>query len=284
MGAVKSEVSLQTEGDRVAVLAAALRARLGQPPQATVVLGSGWRDRASSLLVAPESLPLTELAGWPAPRVPGHGSELRVGSVAGRRVALITGRVHAYEGYSAAEITRGLRAAVAWGSSNILLLNAAGSLDSARPPGSLMPFLDHINLGLPNPLAAGQSDTGAPVFLGLGNLYDADWRTRLCARAPELRPGVYVGLPGPSYETHAEIRMLQTLGADAVGMSTIPEALAARAAGARLMAISLITNFAAGVAGGRPSHQEVLATAQAHEWEALKILEAAILEAPAGKP
>jgi purine-nucleoside phosphorylase len=192
--------------------------------------------------------------------------------------------VHSYEGYSAAEITRGVRAAVAWGSSNILLLNAAGSLDSARPPGSLMPFLDHINLGLPNPLSAGQSDTGAPVFLGLGDLYDADWRARLCARAPALRPGIYAGLPGPSFETHAEIRMLQTLGADAVGMSTIPEALAARAAGAQVMALSLITNFAAGVAGGRPSHQEVLDAGQAHGSKALEILEAAILEAPAGMP
>jgi len=280
MGAV-SETAGGSERDRVESLAAALRERLGRPPQATVVLGSGWRDRAASLLVAPKSLALADLPDWPAPRVPGHGTEILLGDVAGRRVALVTGRVHAYEGFTAAEIVRGLRAVVTWGARDVLLLNAAGSLDPARPPGSLMPFLDHLNLGLPNPLAAGASLTGAPVFLDLGDLYDPAWRARLCAREPALRPGVYAGLPGPSYETHAEIKMLQSLGADAVGMSTVPEALAARAAGARVLAVSLLTNFAAGVAGGKPSHAEVLAAAAAHGGAAVQILRSAILEGSA---
>ncbi len=275
---IRSSQAATPERERVENLAAALRERLGQPPQATVVLGSGWRDRAADLLVAAKSVPLADLPGWPSPSVAGHGRDLIVGELEGRRVALITGRVHAYEGFGAAEIVRGLRAVVVWGAREVVLLNAAGSLDPARPPGSLMPFLDHVNLGLPNPLAAGASITGGPVFLDLTDLYDAAWRARLCSREPALRPGVYAGLPGPSYETHAEIKMLQSLGADAVGMSTIPEALAARAAGARVLAVSLLTNFAAGVAGGKPSHAEVLATASAHGGAALQVLRSAILE------
>lgn len=280
MGVVRNGRS--EEREQIGRLAALLRERLGPAPQVTVLLGSGWRDPAAGLLVAAESLPVADLPGWPAPRVPGHGAEILAGQLENRRVALITGRVHAYEGCGAAEIARGVRAAVAWGSPCVLLLNAAGSLDPARPPGSVMPFADHLNLGLPNPLAAGQSGTGDPVFLELGDLYDPAWRDRLCARAPGLRPGVYAGLPGPSYETPAEIRMLRQLGADAVGMSTIPEALAARAAGARVLALSLLTNFAAGVSGGRPSHQEVLAAAAAHGARAAAVLRTAILEAPGG--
>ncbi len=270
------------EEDRVETLARALRERLGPPPQITVVLGSGWRDRAAGLLVATVSAGLDALPGWPVPRVAGHGTEILAGFLDGRRVALCGGRVHSYEGYSAAEIVRGVRANVAWGARSVLLLNAAGSLDPARPPGSLMPFADHLNLGLPDPLAAGASPDGTLRFQDLVDLYDPAWRERLTRRAPHARPGVYAGLPGPSYETPAEIRALRTLGADAVGMSTIPEAIAARAAGARVMAISLLTNFAAGVAGGRPSHEEVLATASAHADRAAEALRAAILEAPAG--
>jgi purine-nucleoside phosphorylase len=268
------------ERSRVETLAAALRERFGAPPDLTVVLGSGWRDRAASLLVAAASADLRTLPGWPTPSVEGHGGELRVGAVGDRRVALVTGRVHAYEGFGAAELVRGLRACAAWGSGAALLLNAAGSLDPGLPPGSLMPCADHLNLGLPNPLAAGASPDGRPQFQDLVGLYDAAWRARLLAREPELRAGIYAGLPGPSYETPAEIRALHGLGADAVGMSTIPEAIAARAAGMRVMAISLISNLAAGLVPGGPSHAEVLRTASAHAARAAEVLRAAILECP----
>jgi purine-nucleoside phosphorylase len=279
MGAMMKLCS--AEEDRVETLARALRERLGPPPQITVVLGSGWRECAAGLLVMPVAADLATLPDWPVPRVAGHGVKILAGLLDGRRVALCGGRVHSYEGYSAAEIVRGVRATVAWGARNVLLLNAAGSLDPARPPGSLMPFADHLNLGLPDPTAAGASPDGAVKFQDLVDLYDPAWRERLVLRVPRARPGVYAGLPGPSYETPAEIRALRTLGADAVGMSTIPEAIAARAAGARVLAISLLTNFAAGVAGGRPNHEEVLATASAQaDWIA-EALRAAILEAPA---
>lgn len=264
----------------MAALAEALRERFGPPPDLTVVLGSGWRDRAAELLVATASADFRALPGWPAPAVEGHGGELRVGPACDRRIALVTGRVHAYEGFRAAEIVRGLRACAAWGCRAALLLNAAGSLDPARPPGALMPLTDHLNLGLPNPLAAGESEDGQPVFQDLVDVYDPAWRARLCAREPALRPGVYAGLPGPSYETPAEIRALRVLGADAVGMSTIPEAIAARAAGMRVLAISLISNLAAGLAAEGPSHAEVLRTASSHAERAAEVLRAAILEAP----
>lgn len=270
------------ERGRVETLARTLRKRFGPPPDLTVVLGSGWRDRAAGLLVAAEAADLRELPGWPVPKVQGHGGELRVGTVGERRVAMVTGRVHAYEGFRATEIVRGLRACAAWGGGGgaALLLNAAGSLDPARPPGALMPFTDHLNLGLPNPLAATETPDGQPLFQNLVDLYDPEWRARLLARVPELRAGVYAGLPGPSYETSAEIRALRTLGADAVGMSTIPEAIAARAADMRVMAISLITNLAAGMASAGPSHEEVLQTASTHSARAAEVLRAAILESP----
>lgn len=273
------------ERGRIEALARALRERFGPPPDLTAVLGSGWRDHAAGLLVAAEAAEFRGFPDWPVPAVAGHGGEIRVGRTAeGRRVALLTGRVHAYEGFRAAEIVRGIRACAAWagGRGALLLTNAAGSLDPARPPGSLMPFTDHLNSGLPNPLAAPESPDGRPCFLDAVGLYDAGWRDRLLARLPGLRPGVYAGLPGPSYETPAEIRALRGLGADAVGMSTIPEALAGRAAGMTVMAISMITNLAAGLTAGGPSHEEVLSAAAAHAGKALQALQAAILESPSG--
>lgn len=273
------------ERSRIEILARALRIRFGPPPDLTVVLGSGWRDRAAGLLVASEAAELRGFPGWPAPSVAGHGGEIRVGAASdGCRVALVTGRVHAYEGFRAAEIVRGVRACAAWagGGGALLLTNAAGSLDPARPPGALMPLSDHLTLGLPNPLAAAETPDGRPCFLDLVDLYDPAWRARLCAREPSLRPGVYAGLPGPSYETPAEIRACRILGADAVGMSTIPEAIAGRAAGLRVLAISLISNLAAGMAARGPSHAEVLDTASAHAARAAEVLHAAILERPRG--
>ncbi|RMH05256.1 MAG: purine-nucleoside phosphorylase [Planctomycetota bacterium] len=270
------------EGERVAALAAALAERLGPPPAVAVVLGSGWAEQAAGLLAAPTALPLAELLDWPLPRVPGHRPEILVGDLDGVRAALCGGRVHAYEGRPARELVRGVRALVRWGAPAVLLLNAAGSLREDRPPGSLMPFADHLDLGLPSPLAADQSEDGAPLFLDLVDLYDPAWRRALLAAEPGLRPGIYAGLPGPNYETPAEVRMLAALGADAVGMSTIPEAVAARAAGARVLAISLLSNPAAGIGGSRPSHEEVLATAEAHGAEAARVLAAAVAAAPRG--
>ncbi|MBC8403944.1 MAG: purine-nucleoside phosphorylase, partial [Planctomycetes bacterium] len=222
-----------------------LHVTLGAPPQVAVVLGSGWKERAADLLTDVTESALAAFEGWPQPKVQGHGGEIKVGTCDGRRVALVGGRVHSYEGYEAREIVRGVRALIAWGVPNILLLNAAGSLRSDFPPGTLMVLSDHINLGLPNPLASDQDPSGVAKFLNLVGLYHPDWRQDLAQACPQLTSGVYAGLPGPNYETPAEVLMLQTLVAGVVGMSTVPEALACKAAGADAGVISLITNYAA---------------------------------------
>lgn len=271
------------ESSRVLALVEVLQQRLGNAPEVAVVLGSGWADRADGLLEDVQEVSLKQIDNWPHPIVPGHEGFLRLGTLNGRRVALCGGRVHAYEGYSAAELVRGVRALIRWGAPCVLLLNAAGSLDPARPPGSLMPLSDHINFGLPNPLQRGQNCGLGEEFADLVDLYDPAWRDallkRMAEQGVELQPGVYAGLPGPSYETPAEVRMLRGWGADAVGMSTVPEAIAARALGARVMAISMMTNLAAGIDGSRPSHSEVLETAAAHSAAAANLLVAAVQSA-----
>jgi purine-nucleoside phosphorylase len=271
------------ENTRTEVLVEALQAAFGEAPEVAIVAGSGWAVAAEDLLEDVRVRPVAAFPGWPVPQVAGHAGSLRVGMLAGRRVAVSGGRVHAYEGRSAAEIVRGVRAMVQWGAPAVLLLNAAGALDPQRAVGAVMPFSDHLNLGLPNPLAGVGEPDAAPRFLSLVDLYDAAWREALLARAAAdgrpLQPGVYAGLRGPSYETPAEVRMLRGFGADAVGMSTIPEAIAARAAGARVMALSLLTNLAAGLEDSDPDHHEVLEAGRRHRQEAMRGLEMAVATA-----
>lgn len=266
------------ECTKVDALVEILNRQHGVAPEVLVVLGSGWKDRASGLLEDTDVLDLRGLDNWPSPKVQGHGSELVLGQLrdSGARIGMCSGRVHSYEGYSAAELVRGVRAVIHWGTKKVLLLNAAGSLFEERPAGSLMPFSDHINMSLPNPLQQGQNCGLGAQFMDLVDLYDPEWRAELLRRRPELVPGVYAGLSGPCYETPAEVRMLATLGAHAVGMSTIPEAIAAKSAGARVMAISMMTNLAAGIGGSRPNHEEVLETASANSEMAAEVLEAAL--------
>lgn len=266
------------ECTKVDALVEILNRQHGNPPEVAVILGSGWKDRAAGLLEDTDQVDLRGLDNWPSPKVEGHGSELILGCLSGTdiRVGLCSGRIHAYEGYEPAELVRGVRTLVQWGANKVLLLNAAGSLHEDRAPGSLMPFSDHINISLPNPLQRGQNCGHGAQFLDLVDLYCPRWRTDLMAVRPELKAGVYAGLCGPCYETPAEVRMLQGLGADAVGMSTIPEAIAAKALGAEVMAISMMTNLAAGIGGSRPSHEEVLETATEHSANAAEVLKMAI--------
>ncbi|MDP7063117.1 MAG: purine-nucleoside phosphorylase [Planctomycetota bacterium] len=273
------------ECTKVDALVEILGRRLGPPPQVAVVLGSGWKELASDLLENTESLDLRGLDNWMCPKVEGHGADLLIGDLRdtpegqGKRVLLCGGRVHSYEGYQAAEIVRGVRALVNWGTSHVLLLNAAGSLATDRPAGSLMPFSDHINFGLPNPVRCGENCGHGAQFVNLVDMYDPSWRAALLEQQPQLQEGVYVGMKGPSYETPAEVRMLAAMGGDAVGMSTIPEAIAAHALGAKVMAISLLTNMAAGIEGSNPSHEEVLETATANAQAAADVLRSALLAA-----
>jgi len=260
------------EKQLVTDIAQQLQTLAGAAPSAFAVLGSGWKEQAESLISVEQRINLADINHWPLPAVSGHGGELVVGQLLGsdHRVAFITGRVHAYEGYSGAELVRGVRGMIEWGAKNVLLLNAAGSLSEDMPPGSLMLLSDHINYSLPNPLAGGE-------FVDLVDMYHPEWRAALLEKCPDITPGIYAACIGPSYETPAEVAMLQKMGANAVGMSTIPEAIAAHAMGARVMAISMLTNLAAGIAGSRPNHQEVLDTARENSQKATETLQLALM-------
>ena len=255
--------AVSLEAERIQTLANDLERHFGVAPPVAVVLGSGWAEGGLARLGNMQSVAVSELPGIPRPQVEGHDVAWHLGEMGGRRTLLCGGRVHLYEGYSPAELVRGVRGLAAWGVSHLVLLNAAGSVSADRPVGSFMPIADHINGGFPLPLSADQSVEGKPVFLDLVNLYDVDWRSRLMKLRPDLVAGVYGGQSGPCYETPAEVNLWRILGADALGMSTIPEAVAGKAVGMRILGISMITNLAAGVCGSEPSHVEVLETAKA---------------------
>ena len=263
---------MSNEKQLVADIAQQLQTLAGAAPSAFAVLGSGWKEQAESLISVDQRINLSDIRHWLLPAVAGHGAELVVGQLndSDKRVAFVTGRVHAYEGYSGGELVRGVRAMIEWGANKVLLLNAAGSLSEDVPPGTLMPLADHINISLPNPLPGGE-------FIDLVDMYNPIWRAALLAKCPDLIPGIYAACIGPSYETPAEVAMLQKIGADAVGMSTIPEAIAAHAMGAQVMGISMMTNLAAGIGGSRPNHQEVLDVARKSSQKATKVLYQALI-------
>jgi purine-nucleoside phosphorylase len=222
-----------------------------------LVLGSGWAPAADELGTTTAEARATNELGFPRPTVDGHASTVLAVDVAGRRVLVFLGRVHAYEGHSAAVVVHGVRAAVAAGCRVVVLTNAAGSLRADLAVGEPVVIADHLNLTGRSPLTGAEPPAPRALrFCDLTDLYAA----RLRALVPDDVPtGVYAGLSGPHYETPAEIRMLRTLGADLVGMSTVLEAIAARHAGAEVLGISLVTNAAAGVDGGPLDHADVLA-------------------------
>jgi len=268
------------ESNNIKAAVDAMKAAWGSPPQVLCLLGSGWKEGANAWLQSPQSIPLTQLQ-LPEPGVQGHGAEGVLGTApCGTNVACLTGRVHAYEGRAPRELVRAVRAFAEWGCPQVIITNAAGSLQLEASPGGLMMLSDHINLGLPSPLAADQTPDGRPHFLDLVDLYDPTWRASILRDHPQLGEGVYVGLPGPHYETPAEVRRLQALGGSAVGMSTIPEAIAARAAGMKVLGLSLLTNWAAGLKDSRPNHEEVLEVAQGASGPAAELLQSAVRLAP----
>jgi purine-nucleoside phosphorylase len=243
------------EGVRVA--AAALEPRLAERPVVALVLGSGLGGLAEEVEGATR-IPAEDLPGMPVPRVPGHAGAVVAGRLAGVPVLVLAGRVHTYEGYSAAEVAFATRVAAQLGCRALVATNAAGGLNLDYDPADLMVLTDHISFLFDNPLR------GAPDFVDLAGAYDPELRRAAvdAGRAAGLpvRQGVYLAAAGPSYETPAEIAMFRAWGADAVGMSTVPEVIAARAHGLRVAAISAITNVHR--PGGTPtSHAEVLEVA-----------------------
>lgn len=217
-----------------------------------VVLGSGWVPAADALGQPEVELPVTSLPGFTAPTVAGHGSRVRSVHTAGHRVLVFTGRTHLYEGLGVAPVVHPVRVAAAAGCRTVILTNAAGGLREGMRVGQPVLIRDHLNL-------TGRSPLSGPRFIDLTDLYSRRLRALATAIEPTLTDGVYAALSGPQYETPAEIGMLRVLGADLVGMSTAPEAIAAHAEGVEVLGISLVTNLAAGIAPGPLDHAEVLA-------------------------
>jgi purine-nucleoside phosphorylase len=245
---------------QLAEAVAHLRERIERTPSALLVLGSGLGGLADEIEDAVR-LPYGEIPGFPRSTVAGHAGALVVGRLAGVEVAAMQGRFHLYEGWEPAQVVLPVRAMAALGVRSLLLTNAAGGIRPGMQPGDLMLISDHINLMWSNPLV-GRVLEGEERFPDMSDPYDGALRRAVEEAALELRipltQGVYAGLLGPSYETPAEIRMLARLGADAVGMSTVPEVVVARALGLRVVGLSCITNLAAGLSGEKLSHDEVM--------------------------
>lgn len=245
--------------------------------QLAVVLGSGMSDYATSLPGATE-VSYRDLPGFPEPKVEGHTGSLFSAEIEGNGVMALAGRVHYYEGWSMDEIVFGVRLAVMRGCHTVVLTNAAGAINETHQPGDLVLIKDHINLTGQNPLIGANDKRLGPRFLDLTDLYRGNLRALAQTVGKEVRvplqEGVYAWFPGPSYETPAEIEMARRMGADLAGMSTVPEAIAARHMGAWVLAISLVTNQAAGVSRTPLSHEEVKATAAAAQGPFTRLLNA----------
>ncbi len=221
-----------------------------------VVLGSGWRPAADVIGAPDREVPMADLPGFVAPAVAGHGGTVRSVAVGDRRVLVLLGRTHLYEGHGVDAVAHGVRTAAAAGCRTVVLTNAAGGVREGMAVGDPVVVADHLNL-------TGRSPLRGPRFTDLTELYSPRLRTLAGRIDPTLTEGVYAGLPGPHFETPAEIRMLRGLGADLVGMSTVLEAIAARAEGVEVFGLSLVTNLAAGMSGAPLDHHEVLAAGAA---------------------
>jgi purine-nucleoside phosphorylase len=220
-----------------------------------IVLGSGWVPAVEALGEATHELPMTDLPGFAPPAVEGHAGRIRSLDVAGKRVLAFLGRTHLYEGRGVEAVVHGVRTAAAAGCRTVILTNASGGLRPGLSVGDPVLISDHLNLTSRTPLVGAQ-------FVDLTDLYSARLRALVREIDPSIAEGVYAAMAGPQYETPAEIRMLATLGADLVGMSTALEAIAAHAEGSEVLGVSLVTNLAAGL--GEPlDHEEVLAAGRA---------------------
>ena len=242
-----------------------------------VVLGSGLGPFADSF--EPEAVvDYGSVPGLPVSRVPGHAGRFLLVRLSGRPLLIAQGRVHLYEGWDAGEVTRSVRLMKQIGVETVVLTNAAGTVNEQFPPGEWMMLSDHINLTGQTPLR------GGPNFFDMSEVYCPALRTLFRGQATRLglrlHEGVYAALPGPQYETPAEIRMLRTLGADAVGMSTVPEAIQARAMGMRTAAFSCLTNWGAGLSQAVLNHGEVSEVGKQAAGSLVRLLHAALPEIP----
>lgn len=248
-------------------------------PQVGVVLGSGlgaFADAVGDAVVVPYS----EIPGWPQSTAVGHAGKLIFGTSSQTPVVVMAGRAHFYEGYTARQVTHGVREMAKLGIHSLILTNAAGGINTAYRPGDLVLISDHINLQGANPLIGPNDETEGPRFPDMTEAYSRAFRARASESARslgfELKQGVYAALSGPSYETPAEIRYLRAIGADLVGMSTVPEAIVANHQGVRCLGISTVTNMAAGVTGEKLVHEEVLEVGRSVRDRLVRLLTAVI--------
>jgi purine-nucleoside phosphorylase len=246
---------------RLDALAAAVRARSDLVPKVGIVLGSGL-GRLADDLEEPLAIPFADLPGWPSATAPGHVGRLLLGRLGGTPVVMLQGRFHVYEGNDPGLVVQPVLLFGRLGAEIVVLTNAAGGIDPAFGPGTLMVISDHLNLTGRTPLLGPNADSIGARFQDLTDAWSPRLREALraagAAEGVDLREGVYAGLLGPQYETPSEVRMLRGLGADAVGMSTVLECIAARWAGLEVCGVSLVTNAGAGYSGEPLSHEEVL--------------------------
>jgi purine-nucleoside phosphorylase len=255
-----------TYTEKVDEAVGAIRQRAGEAvPDVAIVLGSGLGDFAGQLKDA-VSIPYGDLPHWPASKVIGHDGRLVIGSLGGKRVAALAGRAHFYEGHDLRTVTFATRVIGRLGVKVLILTNAAGGVNVALTPGMLMVMDDHINLLGSNPLVGPNEDAFGARFPDMTDVYSKRLRgladSVAAAQGLRIGHGIYVALHGPSYETPAEIRFLRTIGADAVGMSTVPEAIVARHMGIEVLGLSCISNAAAGVLPQPLNHAEVMEVAR----------------------
>ncbi|HJR57684.1 MAG TPA: purine-nucleoside phosphorylase [Rhizomicrobium sp.] len=246
--------------------AAAIRAYFGQDfPRTVLMLGSGFGGFAEKLEDA-STLSYAAIPGFHSPTVMGHAGKLMVGTLAGQTLAVMAGRIHLFEGHAAQDIATMVRILRAAGAERLILTNASGGLSSDLVAGTLVIVEDHINFSGANPLIGPNDERIGPRFPDLTNAYDPELQALLARAAAEtgvpVRSGVYVFVQGPSFETPAEIRTFNKLGGDIVGMSTVPECIAARQCGMKVAALSLVTNLAAGLSDAPLTHKDTLAEAQ----------------------
>ncbi len=243
----------------------ALRFALADPPVVGMILGSGLGHIANAI-ETPIKVPASAIPNYPASTVAGHEGVFVVGRLAGHRAIVLKGRVHSYEGHSMAAVATPVRIFAALGVRFVVLTNAAGGINRDFQPGDLMAITDHLNLTRQSPLTGRNADEYGPRFPDQSQVYPPSLRQALRDHAEKqgvkMHTGVYACLPGPEYETPAEIRMLRILGADAVGMSTVPEATTAAHAGIPVLGVSMISNLAAGISKAALSHTEVLECAE----------------------
>jgi len=250
--------------DKIVEASEFIKSSIEVEPEAGIVLGSGLGDFADGIDKS-VAIPYGEIPHFKKVKVKGHAGNLVAGMVSGKPVAVLQGRYHFYEGHDIKDVVFPVRVLCYLGINDLLITNAAGGINGAFVPGDLMVITDHINMMGKNPLTGDNDERLGPRFPDMSSIYDKKQSEKILSTARSLsisiKSGVYAGLMGPSYETPAEIRMLKTVGADSVGMSTVPEAIAAKHMGIRVAGISCITNFAAGITEHPLDHKEVTETA-----------------------